>query len=190
MNYIWSLMIIISLVYSFFFSDAQQTLSAGITAAADSIQILLSFAGIMCLWSGILNLCDKCGISSAIEKALSPILGLLFKNLKDENAKKLMTMNITANLLGTGNAATPPGIAAMQRLDKLNGCKKSPSKDMCTFAILNTCALSIVPSTTLSILAGGGCGNPSAIIIPVWIVSAITLFVGLGAVKILCRHYR
>lgn len=181
-------MIIVSLVYSFFFSDAQQTLSAGIAAAGNSIQILLSFAGIMCLWSGILNLCDKCGISTAIEKTLSPVLGLLFKNLKDENAKKLITMNVTANLLGTGNAATPSGISAMRRLDKLNGEKKSPSKDMCTFAILNTCALSLVPSTTMSILSGGGCSNPSAIIIPVWIVSLISLCAGLTAVKLLCRH--
>lgn len=188
MNYIWCLMIISSLVYSFFFGDAAQTLNAGISAASDSVRLLLSFGGIMCMWSGILQLCDRCKISAAIEKAFSPILGILFKSLKDENAKELMTMNITANLLGTGNAATPSGIAAMKRLDELNGHRSAPSRDMCRFAIMNTCALSLVPSTTMAILGGGGCANPSVIILPVWIVSVISLCVGLVSVNLLCRY--
>lgn len=188
MNYIWSAMIIISLIYSFFTGTAEQTLNAGITAAKGSIELLLSFAGIMCMWSGILALCESGGISKAIKKALSPFLKLLFRKLNDESAKNLISMNITANLLGMGNAATPAGVAAMERLDKLNGGKATPSREMCIFAVMNTSALGLVPSTVIAMLSGAGAQNPSAIIIPVWIVSVISLCAGLGAVMLLCRR--
>jgi spore maturation protein A len=188
MNYIWSAMIVLSLLFSLFCGTAEQTLNAGINAARGSVEVLLSFAGIMCMWSGILRLCECGGISGAIKKALSPVLNLLFKNLKDESAKGLITMNITANLLGMGNAATPAGTAAMQRLDELNGGSPYPSAEMCVFAVLNTSALSLVPSTVIAILGGGGLENASRIIIPVWIVSLLSLCAALTAVKLLCRR--
>ena len=188
MNYIWCFMIIISLVYSFFCGTVEKTFAAATNAAAKSVEVVLSFAGIMCLWSGILRICEASGISGAIKKALSPLLGLLFRNLRDESAKNLITMNITANLLGMGNAATPSGIAAMKRLDELNSKKSKPSYEMCVFAIVNTCALSFVPSTVIAMLSGAGAQNPTAIIVPVWIVSVISLCAGLAAVRLLCRR--
>lgn len=188
MNYIWSAMIICSLVYSLVCGRAEQTLNAGINAARGSVEMLLSFAGIMCMWSGILRLCEAGGISSAIKKGLSPVLKLLFKNLNDESAENSITMNITANLLGMGNAATPAGVAAMRRLDRLNGGSPIPSREMCIFAVLNTSALSLVPSTVMAMLSGAGLENASVIIIPVWIVSVISLAAGLTAVMLLCRR--
>lgn len=188
MNYIWSAMIICPLVYSLICGTAEQTLAAGINAARGSVELLLSFAGIMCMWSGILRLCGAGGISAAIKKGLSPVLKLLFKNLTDEDALSSITMNITANLLGMGNAATPAGVAAMKRLDELNGGSPSPSRDMCVFTILNTSAPGLVPSTVIAMLAGAGLENASRIIVPVWIVSAVGLTAGLAAVLLLCRR--
>ncbi len=188
MNYVWCFMIIVSLIYSFFNGTVEQTFAAATDAAAKSVEVVLSFAGIMCLWSGVLQICDASGISGIIKKALSPLLGLLFRNLSDESAKNLITMNITANLLGMGNAATPSGIAAMKRLDEINGKKISPSYEMCVFTVLNTCALSFVPSTVIAMLSGAGSQNPTAIIVPVWIVSVISLCAGLIAVRLLCRR--
>jgi spore maturation protein A len=188
MNVLWGAMIIVSLIFGAVNGCISETVDAGINAAGGSVTVVLSFAGIMCLWSGIMRLCDKGGISAVIEKILSPVTRLLFPKLKNNEAKKAITMNMTANLLGMGNAATPLGIDAMHKLDLLNKNPQYATRDMCTFVVLNTASLQLIPTTIMSLRAAAGSQNAGEIIVPIWIASFVSLTVAVVFVKLLCRR--
>lgn len=187
MNVIWGAMILISLIFGAVHGNAAETVNAGINAAGDSVKVVLSFAGIMCLWSGIMRLCDQGGISVFIEKLLSPVTKLLFPKLKDQEAKKKITMNMTANLLGMGNAATPLGVDAMRALDRLNPNPVYATREMCMFVVLNTASLQLVPTTILALRSAAGSQNSAEIIVPIWIASFISVVVAVVAAKLFCR---
>lgn len=188
MNIIWGVMILVSLVFGAVNGNLTETVNAGIEAAGGSVKVVLSFAGIMCLWSGIMRLCDQGGISSVIEKILSPVIKLLFPRLKDEEAKKKITMNMTANLLGMGNAATPLGVEAMRCLDGLNANPSYATRDMCIFVVLNTASLQLVPTTILALRSAAGSQNAAEIMVPIWIASLISVVTAVAFAKLLCRR--
>ena len=182
MNYIWSGIIIISLIFAAAGGNLQETLNAGINGAASAVTVLLSFAGIMCFWSGLLKVAQKGGAAEKCEKMLSPLIRRLFPKVK---SRKNITMNVIANLLGMGNAATPAGVAAMCELDEQNGKSVYPSHEMCRFAVMNTASLQLFPTTILGILSACGSENPFSIVPLIWISSVISLFAALAAEWIL-----
>lgn len=189
MNYIWCGIMLFSLVTSIFTGRLESTVNAGITAAQNSVTTVLSFAGIMCMWSGIMKIADKSGITDIIGKILSPITKLLFPRLKrTDEAMRQITMNITANLLGMGNAATPLGLSAMRSLDTLNKKSRYASDEMCIFAVLNTASFQLIPTTIMALRTASGSANPSEIIFPIWIVSLMSLLCAVIAVKIMLRR--
>lgn len=191
MNYLWPVMIIISLTTAFFNGRIDQTVAAGFAAAENSIKVVLSFAGMMCFWSGMLALADAGGISGVVEKVLRPITHILFPKLeKGGVALKKITSNITANLLGMGNAATPAGIDAMEALDRLNPTPENPSDEMCIFTVLNTASVQLIPTTIISLRVAAGSENPSAILIPIWICSIIALTAALLSMKLILHITR
>lgn len=185
MNYIWSGIIIISFVFATFGGNLSETLTAGLNGAASAVEVLFSFAGIMCFWSGILKIAQEGGSAKFCEKILSPIIRRLFP--KVENRKNI-TMNIIANLLGMGNAATPAGVSAMCELDEANGKREHPSHEMCRFAVMNTASLQLFPTTIIGILASLGSENPYKIVPYIWICSIISLFCGLFAEWLLSKR--
>ena len=186
MNYLWPVMIILALIAGAANGTLDETVAAGLAAAENSITVVLSFAGMMCFWSGILHVAELGGISAVMEKVLRPITRLLFPRLKKggEELKKI-TANICANLLGMGNAATPAGIDAMQSLDKINPHPEKPSDEMCLFAVLNTASIQLIPTTIISMRAAAGAQDPAAVFIPIWISSACSLAAALAAMKII-----
>ncbi len=184
MNVIWSGIIIISFVFSVFNGNLSETLTAGLSGAASAIEVLLSFAGIMCFWSGILKIAQKGGAAKFCEKLLSPVIRRLFPRVK---SRKNITMNIIANLLGMGNAATPAGVSAMCELDRENGEKEHPSHEMCRFAVMNTASLQLFPTTVIGILASLGSKNPYSIVPYIWICSLLSLFCALFVEWLLSR---
>ena len=135
MNYVWTALIVTSFVIAAINGNISETMTAGLAGAGDSVTVLLSFAGIMCFWSGILNICEKSGASAKCEKLLSPIIRRLFPKTK---AKPEITLNVISNLFGLGNAATPSGMSAMEKMDKENGENPHPSHEMSRFAVMNT----------------------------------------------------
>lgn len=185
MNVIWSGIIIISFVFAGFNGNLSETLTAGLSGAASAIEVLLSFAGIMCFWSGILKIAQESGAAQFCEKLLSPVIRRLFPKVKN---RKNITMNIIANLLGMGNAATPAGVSAMCELDKENGESPHPSHEMCRFAVMNTASLQLFPTTVIGILASLGSQNPYSIVPYIWICSTISLFCGLFAEWLLSKR--
>ncbi len=185
MNYLWGAMIILSLVYSFMNGNVSETVAAGLDGAAGAVEVVLSFAGVMCLWNGLLKACEESGITGFIKKLLAPVIGFLFPGLsKKSKAVDYITMNICANLLGTGNGATPVGIKAMKELDNAN--TKIPTDEMCMFIVLNTTAFQLIPSTIIALRTAAGSENIFSILVPIWITSAVAQIVAVLCVKIMC----
>lgn len=189
MNYIWCGMILFSLIVAAISGTLNETVNAAFAGAQASIETVLSFAGVMCFWTGMLKLAEKSGISEKIEKLLSPVVRRLFKKT-DSEARKYISMNITANMLGMGNAATPMGIKAMSALDKHNKNPLYPSDDMCMFVVLNTTSFQLIPTTIIALRAAASSQNPFSVILPIWITSAVSIITAVTAVKIMCKFRR
>ena len=186
MNYIWCIMILGAFICSFFTGTTEQTMNAAFIGAENAVKTILSLAGVMCFWTGIMNIAQKSGIITGIKKLLSPVINRLFRN-EEEKTKELITMNICANMLGMGNAATPMGIKAMSALQQNNPHNTKPSKAMCLFMVLNTTCFTIIPSTVLSLRASSGSASPTSVIIPIWIASFVSVIVAVLSVKIFIK---
>jgi spore maturation protein A len=180
LNYIWSGLVIISVVCAAVFGNTQELSTALLNSGASSIELLLKMAGIMCLWSGIMKIAEESGFTSVIAKAFSPLLKPLFPHLdKNSEAFRNITMNISANLLGLGNAATPFGLKAMENLHTLNNKADTASDEMVIFVVMNTASLQLLPTTIATLRQTYGSTAPFEIIVPVWISSACALAVAL-----------
>lgn len=189
MNYIWCGMIIFSLVVAAATGRLDETITAAFTGAQSSVETALSFAGVMCFWTGLLKVAEKSGMSDKLQRLLNPVIKRLFPNADDE-AKKFIGMNMTANILGMGNAATPMGIKAMTALDKLNKNPLYPSDDMCMLVVLNTTSFQLIPTTILALRSAAGSQDPMSVLVPIWIASTVSIVAAVTAVKVMCRFSR
>lgn len=174
MNYIWCAMILFSITAAAFNGTMEETITAAFEGAKSAVFTVLSFAGVMCFWTGITKIAEKSGLSQKLEKLLKPVIGFLFPNAGGE-AKKYIAMNMSANILGMGNAATPMGIKAMSELDKENKTPLRASDDMCMLVIMNTASVQLIPTTIIALRAAAGSQNPFSVIVPIWI-SSLTAF--------------
>lgn len=180
LSYIWGFLIIISLICAFFTGNTSALAEGTLQGASDAITLLLTMAGIMCLWSGVMEIGERCGFTKAVSKILSPVLSLLFKGLdKSSKAYKSICMNISANLLGLGNAATPFGLAAMSELDTLNNRDETASNEMILFVVMNTASIQLLPTMIGTLRQSFGSKTPFDILPAVWISSACALSVAL-----------
>ncbi len=179
LNTIWGFMIIISVITGLITGKISLVASAVIDGASDGAALILSMLGVMCFWTGIMEIAEKGGIIRFISRLLRPITKMLFKKLNpEEPAMGAIVMNMAANLLGMGNAATPLGLRAMQLLDEKNGGRKKASHEMCMFVLINTASLQLIPTTVILLRQTMGSSAPGEIIVPVWLVSASALLVG------------
>lgn len=161
-----------------------------LSSAGDAIQLIITMSGAVCLWSGIMEIADRSGISDAVAKLLSPILSKLFPDVdKNGTAFRAISANVTANLLGLGNAATPLGVKAMQELEKetCSSNDRAASKSMIMFVILNTSSIQLMPTMIISILEACGSTNPSSIIPCVWIASVCGLITAICSVNLFTK---
>ena len=165
---------------------AEAVTAAMFNGAQDGVSLVLSLLGAMCLWSGFMRIADKAGITNALAKAFSPLLRLLFPGVAcNSAAAKAISMNVSANLLGMGNAATPFGLSAMQALAKDMPSDETASDAMITFVVLNTACFQLIPSTVAVLREHAGSAAPFEILPAVWITSIITLVSGLLAAWVL-----
>ncbi len=180
LNYIWSGLVVLSVVCAAVFGNTSELSTALLESGQSSIELLLKLAGIMCLWSGIMKIAEESGFTAIIAKLFSPLLRPLFRNLdKDSSAFRCITMNISANLLGLGNAATPFGLKAMEHLHTLNDRRDVASNEMIVFVVMNTASLQLLPTTLATLRQSYGSTEPFGIIVPVWISSACALAIAL-----------
>ncbi len=185
LNYIWGFMLLAAIITAFFTGRIPLVAEAAISGAADGASLVLGMLGVMCFWTGLMEIAEKSGIIKGVAALLRPIMRLVFPHLpKDDPASHAIVMNMAANLLGMGNAATPLGLRAMRLLDARNGKKKRASNEMCMFVLINTASLQLLPTTLIMLRQNTGSASPGEIIVPVWIVSVAALLVGVISAKI------
>ncbi len=187
-NYIWAGMIIFSVISAAFGGNADALSNAIISSASDAVNLCIRLGGTICLWGGLMEIAEESGLTVAVCRALSPVMKLIFPKMDMRSkAAKAISMNVTANLLGLGNAATPLGLEAMRRLQDENGEKDRASADMIKFVVMNSAAFHLIPTTVASLRQDYGCKTPFDIMPASWISSAAALTVGLTAAFIFIK---
>lgn len=171
---IWKYMIVIALIYGMFTGKAEQLGSAAIQSAGDAVTLCISLCGIYALWCGLMKLAEAGGLLNALSRLLSPVIKRLFPQAaQSREAKNAITMNLAANMLGLGNAATPAGQKAMKELKKLSGHDRA-TNDMITLLVINNSSLTLVPTTVIALRAQASSAAPSEIFPAALLASAIS----------------
>lgn len=190
LSYVFSAMIISSLLFSLISGNAEALTSSIMDGANESVTLMISLCGMMCLWSGFLEIARQSGITDKLAKVFSKILWRLFPDVPTSSkAFSYMCMNVSANLLGLSNAATPLGLSAMKELKTLNN-SDTASDSMINFVVMNTASIQLVPTTVAALRQSLNSKSPFDIIVCVWITSIAALAVGLFLSKILCKFKR
>lgn len=191
MGYIFGGMIIVSVLFSFGGGSPEAVAQAALSGAENAVKLSFDLLGMMCFWSGLLEVARRAQLTEKLSRLIAPVTKFLFPRLpSDSPAVSAMIMNITANVLGLSNAATPLGLAAMTELQKLNPKKERASDEMCMFVVLNTASISLLPTTVITMRAAAGSSDPFSIIVPVWLCSALALTVGVLMAKLLSARER
>lgn len=177
-NYIFASFFILGILYSFF--TGTNISSEMLTSSSKAIELIFTMIPIMCLWLGIMNIAKKSGLLDKLANLLTPILKFLFPEIpKDSPAFSYISINIIMNMLGVGNAATPFGLKAMKELQELNTKKDTASRSMITFIVLNTAAVTIIPTTIISLRVLNKSINPMNIVPYIVITSTLSCMIGL-----------
>lgn len=184
LNIIWVGLILGSIIIGIFNGTMGAVVQAMTTSAQQAVTIALGLIGVMSLWLGLMRIAEEAGLIKFISRLLSPVMRRLFPSVpSDHPAMGAMTLNIAANILGLGNAATPFGLRAMEQLAKLNPCQGVATNAMCTFLAINTSSVQLIPATAIAILAANGATNPTAIIFPALVATTCSTVVAIAAVK-------
>lgn len=155
--------------------------------SGEAVQLVISLCGMMCFWCGLMKVAERAGLTEKLADLLSPVVGLLFKNIrKGSKAMGLITMNLAANILGLGNATTPLGVAAMKAIAEEQPMQNSTANDdMIMLAVLNTSSLQLLPATTAALRTAKGAAKPLDILPCVWIVTAYSVIVAVISAKVM-----
>ena len=186
MAWIWTGMVMLSLVFGILSGNLDEVANAAMAGAQSAIDLSVSMAGMLCLWSGIMEVMNVCGLSRGLARAFRPLLRqLLPEASRDEETLAAVSANVSANLLGLGNAATPLGIRAARRMAR--GCGGVASDELCLLVVLNTASIQLIPATIASVRAAAGCRTPFDILPAVWLASVLSVAAGLTAARLLSR---
>ena len=186
MNYIWFLIIFISIIFGAMNGRLSDVVSAIVSGAEKSVEVSLYLIGIMAFWLGIMKIAEKSGCVNFVANIITPVAKKIFPELKDDKkAIGSVAMNFSANAFGLSNAATPMGIKAIEQMQKHNIDKKSASNSMCTLLAMNTAGFQLIPATVIAILAASGDTNPTVIVFPTLIVTTISFTFAIFTAKVL-----
>ena len=188
LNIVWPIFIILSFSYAIFSGNIEELNLGILNSSKDAITLTISLLGTMCLWNGIVKIAMNTNLIDKLTNFLKPIISFLFPDLKkEENIKKEISMNMCANILGLGNAATPLGLKAMKTMQKINDKKDRLSDSMMMFVVINTASIQIIPTTVIAIRNSLGSENPTSIVFPVWIATIAAAVFGIIATKIIIK---
>lgn len=186
MSKIWSIMIIFSVIFAIITGNAEGIINNVTTGAMSSVENVFTFMGMLCFWSGIFNILKNTSLITKLSKVITPVTRRFFK--KDEVDEKILesiALNVTADALGAGNAATIYSVDAIKKMQVKNKDKERLNDSMGMFILLNTASIQLIPTTMISLRVLYGSENPLAIVVPVWIVTIIALTTGLFTMNIL-----
>lgn len=188
LNKIWPIFLIISFIYAFFSGKLPEVNNSIFESTSSAIELCLTLVGTMCLWCGMIKIVMQTSAIDKLINILKPILQRLFPDINEEDeAHKEISMNIIANLLGLGNAATPLGLKAMKSLQKNNKNKQELSNSMAIFIVLNTASIQLIPTTVIAIRTTLGSKNPTEMLIPIWIATAIAAISAIISAKLFIK---
>ncbi|MCI8623614.1 MAG: spore maturation protein A [Provencibacterium sp.] len=186
MNYLFVGMIGLSLVFGLLNGRVSQISTAALDGGLSAVKLVISLCGSLCLWSGVMRVAQKSGLTESLGRLMAPVIRPLFRPVTPySEAGKWICMNMAANLIGLGNAVTPLGIAAMRELEKYNGNRRRATNSMVMFVVLNTASLQIIPTTTAMLRLAAGSSSPMEIVPAVWIASLCSVLSGIMMVWIL-----
>ena len=184
LNYIWFGMLVLGFITGIINGRLQEVTQAAVASAGKAIDLSIGLLGVMCLWTGLMNIAEKSGIVRYIAGIVRPVLHFLFPEIPANHpAMGAIVMNLVANFFGLGNAATPLGLKAMTELQKLNRGRDSASNAMCMFLVMNTAAIQLIPATVIALRAEAGSANPAEVIATIWVASVCATITGILAVK-------
>ena len=189
MAWIWTGMAVLSILCGLATGRGDLVAAAAVEGAQAAVELCLSMAGVLCLWMGVMEIMRRSGLAEGLSRLLRPVLSALFPQVSgDRGVMDSISANVSANLLGLGNAATPLGIEAVRRMER-----KSPgtaSDAMCMLVVCNTASIQLIPTTVASVRAAAGSSSPFDILPAVWLASALSVGVGISACKLFARIWR
>lgn len=197
MNYLWGGMIVVGVVYGALTGNMQQVGEAALNSAKEAVTLCITMVGVMSLWVGFMEIAGDSGLIAGMSRKIRPLVRFLFPNIpKGHESLEHISTNMIANFLGLGWAATPAGLRAMERLSELNreNCKKyggSPSmasNEMCTFLIINISSLQLIPVNIIAYRSQYGSVNPTAIVGPGILATAVSTAVAVVFCKVMDRR--
>ncbi|MBU3156387.1 spore maturation protein [Clostridium estertheticum] len=189
-NIIWFLILSLGIVIGMLTGKGEIVSKALVSSTTSSVELVMGLVGMMCLWCGIMEIAQKSGLTDKLAKILRPILKMIFKETsKNNKVMSSITMNLTANMMGLSNAATPFGIKAMEEMQKMNIEKDTASNDMALFLVLNATCIQFLPTTVISIRAAYNSQNPAIIIIPAIITTGVASVLGVVYCRILQKYF-
>ena len=191
LNSLWPWFIIISIIYSIVFGNLDVLNTAIFDGASTAVSTSITLLGSICLWNGIMHIAENTKFVKVISSLIKPVIKFLFPEIKhNEKIVEQISMNMVANILGLGNAATPLGLKAMSSLQEVNPNKKELSNSMMMLIVINTASIQLIPTTVIAIRASLGSSNPTSIIFPVWIATIVAAVTGVTACKLLQKIQR
>ena len=189
MAIVWGVMVMASVVCAVAGGRMAQVSSAALEGARAAVELCISLAGVLCLWSGFMELLKQCGLERKLAALFRPLMRrLLPQASRDAETMAAVSGNLSANLLGLGNAATPLGIRAARRMAL--GAEGRATDEMCRLVVLNTASVQLLPTTVAAVRAGCGSAAPFDILPAVWVSSILSVSVGLLAARLLERVVR
>ena len=186
MTFVVTGLFLLSFIFGFGRGTMAEVSAAALSGASSAVELCLSMVGTLCLWNGVMTVLERSSLGFHLSRALRVILRRLFpKGGQDAETLTALSGNVSANLLGLGNAATPMGIRAATKMAE--GCGGVASNELCRLVVMNTASVQLLPTTVAALRSAAGCQTPLDILPAVWLSSLISVAAGLGAAKLLER---
>ncbi len=191
LNVIWLLLLISGIIVAAFNGQIEVVTEAALDAAQSAVRVCFDLIGIMAMWLGIMKIAEKAGLIQGLASFMSPLLRCLFPSVSSRDpAMGAIIMNLSANMLGLGNAATPFGMKAMQELQRLNNNQPEASAAMCTFMALNTSCITLIPATIIGVRLAYGSADPTEIVGACIFATSCAMAVAVSLDYVFRRHSR
>lgn len=189
-NYVWFFMIVFGIIFGVITGRGAVTSAAIVDSTSYTVKFIIELCGILSFWCGVMKIAEKSGLTYKLSKMLKPILKFVFReSSKNPNIMAPMIMNLTSNMMGLSNAATPFGIKTMEEMEKVNLNKGTATNDMARFLVLNATCIQFLPTSVMSIRAACGSSNPGIIILPAIITTALSAAFGILYCSILEKYF-
>lgn len=189
MSIIWTGMVLVSILCGLATGRGPAVATAALDGAAGAVELCLSLAGVLCLWMGVMEIMRRSGLSQKLSRLLMPVLRRLYPAFaRDREVMDTIAANVSANLLGLGNAATPLGLEAARKMSRRTPGVANDA--LCMLVVCNTASIQLIPTTVASVRLAAGSAAPFDILPAVWLASAISVCVGILAAKVFARLWR